>query len=116
VPGRPVGEPPLTEGNVQGMTVDYRTLTREYLERCGWDVYTTIPSEQALRDLGMEFLIADSRVGRAGGLVCPACVRCEFVTRRVGFGLPASFYDPRKCPTCCIHRLPLLSTWYGSPS
>ncbi len=61
VPGRLVGEPPLTEGNVKGVTVDYRTLNAEYLERCGWDVHTTIPSEQTLRDLGMEFLVEDSK-------------------------------------------------------
>jgi aldehyde:ferredoxin oxidoreductase len=59
VPGRLVGEPPLTEGNVKGITVDHKNLNREFLERCGWDPQTTIPSEQALRDLGMEFLLKD---------------------------------------------------------
>jgi aldehyde:ferredoxin oxidoreductase len=61
IPGRLVGELPLTEGNVKGVTVDHKTLNREYLERCGWDVHTTIPSEQALRDLGMDFLVEDSK-------------------------------------------------------
>jgi aldehyde:ferredoxin oxidoreductase len=61
VPGRLVGEPPLSEGNVKGVTVDYKTLHREYLEACGWDVHTTIPTEDALRDLGMEFLIEDRK-------------------------------------------------------
>ncbi|MBN1582667.1 MAG: aldehyde ferredoxin oxidoreductase family protein [Anaerolineae bacterium] len=61
VPGRLVGEPPLSEGNVKGVTVDHRTLNREYLERCGWDVRTTIPSEASLKALGMDFLIADSK-------------------------------------------------------
>jgi len=59
VPGRLVGEPPLAEGNVKGITVDRKTLSREYLERCGWDIHTTIPTEQALRDLGMDFLLKD---------------------------------------------------------
>jgi aldehyde:ferredoxin oxidoreductase len=59
VPGRLVGQPPLTEGNVKGITVDHKTLNREYLEFCGWDTKTTVPSEKALRDLGMGFLIAD---------------------------------------------------------
>jgi len=61
VPGRLVGEPPLTEGNVKGITVDYRTLHREYLEACGWDVHTTVPSESSLRDLVMQFLISDAQ-------------------------------------------------------
>ena len=51
----------LTEGNVKNVTVDYKAMNREYLERCGWDTQTTIPSEQALRDLGMEFLLEDRK-------------------------------------------------------
>ncbi|MBN1641406.1 MAG: aldehyde ferredoxin oxidoreductase family protein [Anaerolineae bacterium] len=61
VPGRLIGEPPLTEGNVKGITVDLKTLNREYLERCGWDTRTTIPSEEALRELGLDFLVEDSK-------------------------------------------------------
>jgi aldehyde:ferredoxin oxidoreductase len=61
VPGRLVGEPPLSEGNVKGVTVDYRNLNKEFLEACGWDTRTTIPSEGTLRELGMEFLIEDSK-------------------------------------------------------
>jgi aldehyde:ferredoxin oxidoreductase len=59
VPGRLIGKPPLSEGNVKNITVDHKMLNREFLERCGWDTRTTIPSEQALRDLGMEFLLED---------------------------------------------------------
>lgn len=59
IPGRLVGEPPLTEGNVKGVTVDYKTLIKEFLERLGWDTHTTVPSEESLRDLEMEFLIDD---------------------------------------------------------
>jgi aldehyde:ferredoxin oxidoreductase len=59
VPGRLVGEPPITVGNVRDVTVDYRTMLREFLEYIGWDTQTTVPSEESLRRLGMEFLIAD---------------------------------------------------------
>jgi len=59
VSGRLVGKPPLTEGNVRGVTVDYKTMVREFLEYIGWDTRTTVPSEESLRGLGMEFLIAD---------------------------------------------------------
>jgi aldehyde:ferredoxin oxidoreductase len=58
VPDRLVGVPPLTEGNVKDVTVDYQTLATEFLEQVGWDTETTVPSEESLRELGMEFLIA----------------------------------------------------------
>ncbi|MGQ9627158.1 MAG: aldehyde ferredoxin oxidoreductase family protein [Anaerolineae bacterium] len=61
VPGRIVGEPPLEEGNVRGVTVDYRTMNREFLEFVGWDVNTTVPSEESLRELDMEWIIKDLR-------------------------------------------------------
>jgi len=59
VPGRLVGEPPLTVGNVRGVTVDYKTMVREFLEYVGWHPRTTVPSEESLRKLGMEFLVED---------------------------------------------------------
>ena len=59
VPGRLVGKPPLTEGNVRDVTVDYKTMSKEFLEVLGWDTSTTIPSDERLRDLGMDFLIDD---------------------------------------------------------
>jgi aldehyde:ferredoxin oxidoreductase len=59
IPGRMIGRPPLTEGNVKGVTVDLETLNREYLQQLDWDVHTTIPSEARLRALGMTFAIPD---------------------------------------------------------
>jgi aldehyde:ferredoxin oxidoreductase len=59
MPGRIIGEPPLKEGNVKDITVDYKTMTAELLEDLGWDANTTIPSEESLRKLGMDFLIKD---------------------------------------------------------
>jgi aldehyde:ferredoxin oxidoreductase len=59
VPGRMVGEPPLTVGNVKGVTVDYRNLNKEFLEVLGWDTTTTVPTRETLQRLGMEFLIED---------------------------------------------------------
>jgi aldehyde:ferredoxin oxidoreductase len=59
VPGRVIGKPPLSEGNVKGVTVDYKALTREFLELVDWDARTTVPSEGSLRKLGMDFLIDD---------------------------------------------------------
>ena len=59
LPGRIIGDPPLTEGNVKHVTVDFQNLTREFLELIGWDQHTTVPNEQSLRELGLEFLIDD---------------------------------------------------------
>jgi aldehyde:ferredoxin oxidoreductase len=64
MPGRIVGEPPLRHGNVKGITVDYHTLSREFLERLGWDTQATVPSDKCLKELGMDFLVADMRKAR----------------------------------------------------
>jgi len=61
VPGRMIGDPPLKSGNVKDITVDYKTLVTEFLERIGWDTQTTIPSEATLRKLDMEFLIDEMK-------------------------------------------------------
>jgi aldehyde:ferredoxin oxidoreductase len=59
VPGRMVGIPPLRQGKLNGITVDHETMSKELLEFVGWDVHTTIPREESLRRLGMEFLLED---------------------------------------------------------
>jgi aldehyde:ferredoxin oxidoreductase len=59
VPDRLIGDPPLKEGNVKGVTVDYKTLIREFLEYVGWDTQTTVPSEDSLQELGMASLVGD---------------------------------------------------------
>ncbi len=61
MPGRIVGEPPLREGNVKEITVDYRMLAREFLERLNWDPRTTVPEAETLEQHGMEFLADDLR-------------------------------------------------------
>jgi aldehyde:ferredoxin oxidoreductase len=59
VPGRMVGIPPLEEGKLKDVTVDYQTMRSEILDHVGWDARTTIPGEESLRSLGMEFLLKD---------------------------------------------------------
>jgi len=59
VPGRMVGDPPFQEGKLKDVTVDYQTMRSELLDYVGWDARTSIPSEQSLRRLGMEFLLKD---------------------------------------------------------
>jgi aldehyde:ferredoxin oxidoreductase len=59
VPGRMIGDPPLKGGNVKGVKVDLKTLTREFLAKLDWDLRTAIPSEARLRELHMDFAIED---------------------------------------------------------
>ena len=68
VPGRMIGEPPLTKGNVRDITVDYKTMSQELLKSIGWKTETSVPGEKSLSDLGLDFLIedmaaADDRLG-----------------------------------------------------
>ena len=66
LPGRLIGDPPLKDGNVKGITVDYKTLAAEFLKELDWDVNTTIPSEDSLRRLKMDFLIESMSELRRG--------------------------------------------------
>jgi aldehyde:ferredoxin oxidoreductase len=59
IPGRIIGEPPLKEGNVKDITVDHRTLHKEFLELVGWDTETTVPGKESLENLGMGSLVED---------------------------------------------------------
>jgi aldehyde:ferredoxin oxidoreductase len=61
MPGRIIGDPPLKEGNVKDITVDYKTMTVEFLQELGWDTNTAVPGEDSLRKLGMDFLIEDMK-------------------------------------------------------
>ncbi|MBT8364785.1 MAG: aldehyde ferredoxin oxidoreductase C-terminal domain-containing protein, partial [Deltaproteobacteria bacterium] len=59
VPGRMVGDPPLKQGNVRDITVDYKLMLSEFLTHIGWDTATTVPAEETLQKLDLGFLIAD---------------------------------------------------------
>jgi aldehyde:ferredoxin oxidoreductase len=59
VPGRMIGDPPLTRGPLQGVTVDIDTQVREYLEAMGWDTRTGVPKKETLHRLGLDFVAAE---------------------------------------------------------
>ncbi|MEA3408032.1 MAG: aldehyde ferredoxin oxidoreductase family protein [Chloroflexota bacterium] len=59
MPDRLLGKPPQEEGPLEGVTVDMDTLNSEFLDFVGWDQETTVPSADALRNLGLDFLIED---------------------------------------------------------
>jgi aldehyde:ferredoxin oxidoreductase len=61
VPGRMIGDPPLTEGNVKNVTVDLKLLLEELLNVLDWDKLTSIPSDARLQELGMDFANQDKR-------------------------------------------------------
>ena len=61
VPGRMIGDPPLTDGNVKDVTLDLKTLVNEMLDMFDWDKTTSIPSDARLKELGMDFAIQDKQ-------------------------------------------------------
>jgi aldehyde:ferredoxin oxidoreductase len=61
VPGRMIGDPPLTEGNLKNVTVDLKLLLSEMLNVLDWDQLTSIPSDARLHELGLDFAIQDKQ-------------------------------------------------------
>jgi aldehyde:ferredoxin oxidoreductase len=59
LPGRVTGDPPLSEGNVQGITVDVETLVYDFLDAMGWDRTTALPSRKRLEELGLGYVAHD---------------------------------------------------------
>jgi len=56
---RLTGHPPLTGGNLRGVTVDADLMVREYCQAMAWDPVTARPDPRRLRELGLEYLIED---------------------------------------------------------
>jgi len=59
LPPRVTGDPPQTQGNLRGITVDVDTQVREYCEAMGWDPETARPREARLRTLGLDEVARD---------------------------------------------------------
>ncbi|MBI3976907.1 MAG: aldehyde ferredoxin oxidoreductase family protein [Chloroflexi bacterium] len=59
MPGIAVGNPPLTQGNVRGVTVDTARQNADYLKAMDWDPATTVPSRRKLEELGLQSLLDD---------------------------------------------------------
>jgi aldehyde:ferredoxin oxidoreductase len=60
LPKRCVGEPPLKEGPLKGITVDHKKLAYYFCKSMGWDEETLIPIKESLENLGgMEDVIRD---------------------------------------------------------
>lgn len=60
LPRRCIGEPPLTEGPLKGVTVNRAKLAEQFFENAGWDKKTMIPTRESLEALGgMDDVIQD---------------------------------------------------------
>jgi aldehyde:ferredoxin oxidoreductase len=59
VPGRVIGQPPLSAGPTAGFTLDEKTIDREMLVEMDWDPQTTKPSRQKLVELGLGDVAAE---------------------------------------------------------
>ena len=59
LPARAIGDPPQTEGNLRGITVDVDAQVRDYCGAMDWDPETAWPSEARLRALGLDEVARD---------------------------------------------------------
>ena len=63
LPGRIVGEPPLSQGPVKGVTVDHETQVQEYLAEVGCTP-SGVPTQETLVSQGLNFVVADLYGGK----------------------------------------------------
>lgn len=60
IPPRSVGEPPQTAGPLAGITIDHKTLAKNFFNTIGWDVETGKPHQGVLEKLGgMDDVVED---------------------------------------------------------
>ena len=52
-PSRSVGDPPLQNGPLQGVTVDYKSLIHNFFTEAEWDENTGMPSMSKMENLGL---------------------------------------------------------------
>ena len=58
-PGRSIGQPPLEDGPLAGITVDLEAQVTDFCNAMGWDPRTGIPTKETLKGLGLEKIAAD---------------------------------------------------------
>ena len=59
IPGRVIGRPPQSDGNLRGITVDVDTQVRDFCRAMAWDPETGWPSRDRLLALGLEEVARD---------------------------------------------------------
>ena len=58
LPPRMAGIPPKDDGPLKGITIDVDSLTEEYHKAMGWEPKTGVPSQETLKKLELEELVA----------------------------------------------------------
>jgi aldehyde:ferredoxin oxidoreductase len=56
-PGRSIGRPPMQSGSLRDVTVDVSQMARDFYGYAGYDLKTAMPSEEALKKLGLNDLV-----------------------------------------------------------
>ena len=59
IPGRMLGRPPLADGKTKGVSLDWEAMVKEYYSEMDWDLKTSRPSKDKLKELGIEWVIKD---------------------------------------------------------
>jgi aldehyde:ferredoxin oxidoreductase len=59
LPARVCGKPPLSDGPLKGITVEFENWVKEYYKYADWDYETGKPSERKLIQLGLEDVAKD---------------------------------------------------------
>ena len=59
LPPRVIGNPPLKDGPLKGITVEYAEFYRKFCEKMGWDPKSGFPLRQTLNDLKLNFALKD---------------------------------------------------------
>ncbi len=57
VPRRAFGDPPLNDGPLAGITVNYKQMVKNYYKVSGWDEETGMPLPDKLKELNLEQLV-----------------------------------------------------------
>lgn len=57
LPGRILGQPPLSAGPTKGISVDNETQLRDYYMAMGWNTETGIPKKAVFKRLGLDFAL-----------------------------------------------------------
>jgi aldehyde:ferredoxin oxidoreductase len=55
---RMIGDPPMKDGPVAGVTVDIDSLAHEYRKAMGWDPDTGLPRDATIERLGLKDLVS----------------------------------------------------------
>ena len=59
ISNRILGIPPVKDGNIANITIDYKTIVEEFYKEMDWDIETAKPSGKKLKELNLDWTIKD---------------------------------------------------------